>query len=63
MAWLPGIEQTAHDPGRGTALVPVERHVGPCHVERHQLHCDRGGDLRGALRRGIPGLEARPRHA
>ena len=42
MARIPGAFQTPHDHGRGTALVPSERHVGPCHVERHQLHCDRG---------------------
>ena len=26
-----------------------ERHVGPCHVERHQLHCDRGSHFSGVL--------------
>ena len=60
MARIPGAFQTAHHHGRRAPLVPVERHVGACLMERHQLHCGGRGDLRGALRRRVLGLEARP---
>ena len=36
---------------------------GACHVERHQLHCDRRVDLRRFVWRRILGLEARPQPA
>ena len=49
MARLPGALSAAHHHGRGTALVPSERDVGPCHVERYQLDCHRGSHFRGAL--------------
>ena len=41
MARIPDAFQTAHHHGRRAPLVPVERHIGACLVERHQLHCGR----------------------
>ena len=49
MARIPGAFQTAHHHGRRAPLVSVERHVGACLVERHQLHCGRRIDLCRAL--------------
>ena len=43
MERLPGLEQAADDHGRGTPMVPVERHLGAGDVERHQLDSHRRG--------------------